>query len=117
MSGPASKSGAERRKALRLSRGPMEVKILGTRTASGRVVDISTSGMLIEVDHSPPKVGSEVQLKLQLPGEKVRLQPTVAVVRHASPRQFAVRFLRISNDELSGLQRFIEREGHSSQDP
>jgi len=117
MSGPESQSGAERREARRVSRGPMEVKILGTRTSSGRVVDLCTSGMLIEVDHSPPKVGSEVQLKLQLPRDKVRLQPTAAVVRHAGPQRFAVRFLRISNDELSGLQRFLEQGGYASEDP
>lgn len=111
MSGGPSEPGEDRREALRVSREPLEVKVLGTRTANGRALDVSTSGMLLEVDQPPPRVGSEVQLKLRLPGAKTRMTPTAVVVRHSGPREFAVRFLRLSNDELEALQQYVELEG------
>jgi c-di-GMP-binding flagellar brake protein YcgR len=90
------------------ARPPFEVKLLGAKTLSGVVHDVSSGGMLLEVEGALPRVGAEVQLKFQLPGDKQRMVANATVVRHAGPKLLGLRFLRLSNDELSRLQRYVD---------
>lgn len=99
----------ERRAAKRTeSRPPFEVKVLAARTLSGVAHDVSTGGMLLEIEGALPRVGAELQVKFQLPGDKQRMVANAAVVRHAGPKLLGLRFLRLSNDELARLTRYVD---------
>ncbi len=99
----------ERRASPRVASQPrFEVKLLGAKTLTAVAHDISPGGMLLEVDGALPRIGLELQAKFRLPGEKTRMVVNAEVVRHAGPKLFGMRFLRLSNDELSRLQRFVE---------
>lgn len=105
----SSDPNVERRATPRVaSRPPFEVKLLGARTLSAVAHDMSPGGMLLEVEGALPRVGTEMQVKLQLPGDKQRMVANIAVVRHAGPKLIGVRFLRLSTDELSRLQRYAD---------
>jgi hypothetical protein len=64
--------------------------------------------MLIEAEMSPPRLGSELQLKFRLPGEKERTLIRAEVVRHAPGGQFGVKFLRLSHDQLAAIDRYLQ---------
>lgn len=87
---------------------PFEVKLLGARTLSGVAHDVSSGGMLLEIEGALPRIGAEVQLKFKLPGDKERMTANATVVRHAGPKLAGLRFLRLSTSELSRLQRFVD---------
>lgn len=90
------------------ARPPLEVKVLGAKTLSGTAVDLSPGGILLEVDGALLRVGSEVQVKVQLPGELGRILANAVVVRHAGPKRMALRFLRVPSDVLAQLQRYFD---------
>lgn len=99
----------ERRAAKRSeARPPFEVKLLGAKTISGIAHDVSSGGMLLEIEGALPRIGAEVQLKFQLPGDKERMVANATVVRHAGPKLAGLRFLRLSTNELARLQRYVE---------
>lgn len=99
----------ERRAAKRSdARPPFEVKLLAARTLSGVAHDVSSGGMLLELEGALPRIGAEVQVKFQLPGDKERMVANATVVRHAGPKLIGLRFLRLSTTELSRLQRYVD---------
>ena len=89
---------------------PLEVKVTAARTVSAIARDISKGGMLLEAEMAPPKIGSELQLKFRLPGEKERTLIRAAVVRHAPGGLFGVKFLRLAADQLAALDRYVNAQ-------
>jgi len=103
-----SDSSEERRQHERLpQRPPLEVKVMAARTISGIAVDVSEGGMLVEAEMAHPRLGSELQLKFSLPGSKERTKIRVEVVRHAGPKRFGVRFLRLDASQLSAITAYV----------
>lgn len=104
-------SATDRREAKRTdARPPFEVKLLAARTLSGVARDVSSSGMLLEIEGALPRIGAEVQVKFLLPGDRERMVANAAVVRHAGPKLIGLRFLRLSNGDMSRLQRYVDAE-------
>lgn len=87
---------------------PLEVKVLAARTVSGLALDVSEGGMLIQAEMSPPRPGSELQIKFRLPGDKQRTVVRAEVVRQAGGKQFGVRFLRLDAGVLSAIASYVK---------
>ena len=87
---------------------PLEVKVMGARTVSGTAHDLSEGGMLIEAEMSPPRLGSEMELKFRLPGAKQRTVVRAEVMRHAGSKRFGVRFLRLDEGQLSAITDYVK---------
>jgi hypothetical protein len=71
--------------------------------------DVSTTGLLLETDRELAH-GSRLSCSFYLP-DSVRIRAEAEVVRasaEAGVRQYAVKFLKISHDEQTSLENFID---------
>ena len=77
----------------------------------GRSVNISSTGMLIEVDKMIPQDGP-VRLHFYLPGDAKALQVPAEILRaefSGSMSKYGMRFLDLSEDERERISRFVHR--------
>jgi response regulator RpfG family c-di-GMP phosphodiesterase len=77
----------------------------------GRSVNISSTGMLVEVDKMIPQEGP-VRLHFYLPGDARPLQIPAEILRaefSGSMSKYGMRFLELSEDERERIGRFVHR--------
>jgi CheY-like chemotaxis protein len=78
----------------------------GERSASGRSVNISSSGLLVKL--SPlPELGTAVSVELLLPGQQRSLHLTGITVRVGPGEQVALRFVQLDKQQRELLETFI----------
>ena len=73
---------------------------------NARITDLSDGGCYMD-SLGDVTVGEPVNLKLQLPGGEW-LELSGVVAHHTPPMGFGVRFVDLSDDQLSTLRAFIE---------
>lgn len=81
------------------------------RFVLGRSVNISASGMLLEVDRMLPGDGV-VRLHFYLPGDPVPLQLEAQVLRaefSGTMAKYGLRFMDLKNDERDRIERYVHR--------
>lgn len=79
-----------------------------SRCFSGRVLDVSLSGCLIECAHTL-KVGDYVHLRVFLPDEAGPLNVPLAAVRWVDNAKVGVEFIRSSEEDQQRLGGFVHR--------
>ena len=106
---PPLRRGEDRRKSAR-KEAQLRARILSPKPGSGMLLDISTTGLLIEVAR-PPLIpeGTPVQLQFKLPGSKKDLKTHGEVVRHAGTTMMGIRFTRLDADDHAAISAFIDK--------
>jgi len=99
----------------RAERAASEVRtrVLSPRSMSGLAVNLSETGMLLEIERPPlVPIGKDLQLQFQLPGARA-ITTRATVVRHDGKNRMGVRFVMMSNDELLLIRHFVDG-GHAA---
>jgi len=80
--------------------GPINVKAL----------DISQSGMLLEVPQSAAHwaLGKDLQLQFTLPAQSQVIKAGASVVRKQGATHLGVRFTRLLSEDLQALQQYVQ---------
>ena len=75
-------------------------------TMWGTVVNISASGMLVELGF-PLAPGTELDFSFRLPGDDEPVSGWGQIVRRATPSRYGVRIDGLKDDAMQRLQRFV----------
>jgi hypothetical protein len=75
-------------------------------TVWGTVVNISASGMLVELGF-PLAPGTDLDFSFRLPGEDSTVAGWGQIVRRATPSRYGVRFDGLKDDAIERLRRFV----------
>jgi hypothetical protein len=77
-------------------------------TMWGTVVNISASGMLVELGF-PLAPGTELDFTFRLPGEDEAVVGWGQIVRRATPSRYGVRIDGLKDDAIARLRKFVAR--------
>jgi len=75
----------------------------------GTVVNISASGMLVELGF-PLAPGTDLDFSFRLPGEEEPVAGWGQIVRRATPSRYGVRFDGLKDDSVARLRSFVAKE-------
>lgn len=95
----------------RANRAAAEVRtrVLSPRSMSGLAVNLSESGMLLEIERPPlVPIGKDLQLQFHLPGTARPITTRATVMRHEGKTRMGIRFVMMPSDELVLIRSFIE---------
>jgi hypothetical protein len=96
--------------APRAERAAAEVRtrVLSPRSMSGLAVNLSESGMLLEIERPPlVPIGKDIQLQFQLPDAPRAITTRATVTRHDGKNRMGIRFVMMPSDELVLIRAFI----------
>ena len=74
----------------------------------GTVVNLSPSGMLVELDF-PLAPGTDLDFTFRLPGDEEPVAGWGQIVRRATPSRYGVRFDGLKDDAVERLRSFVAR--------
>ena len=101
--------GGEDRRGHARARSEMRVRILVPKPASGVALDISQSGMLLEMQRPPlVPVGKEVQVQFQLDRKQRPISARGEVIRHAGRTMMGIKFLMLPLDVVQAIAVYVE---------
>lgn len=97
--------------ARRATRVPVQLQLedpsaSGVETWWGTVLNLSTSGMLVEVSF-PLSMGTDLDFAIRLTPEAPPVRGCAHVVRQAGPGRFGVRFYGLEGDGAERVERFV----------
>jgi hypothetical protein len=92
-----------------LVRLQLEGRMLSRQEAMwGTVVNISASGMLVELGF-PLDPGTDLDFTFRLPGEEEPVSGWGQIVRRATPSRYGVRFDGLKDDSVVRLRSFVAK--------
>ena len=80
----------------------------GTKEEKGKCVDVSTSGIQVQLETAPNK-GEEVQLEFKLPGESRTFSLNGAVTRITPERRVGMHFVQPSQADKKAIMDYTDR--------
>ena len=95
----------------RYQRAPGNFNVIckwGAKEQKARCIDISTSGIMLQMDACPSK-GEEVELEYKLPGSTRGFQMNGLVTRLTPDKKVGVHFVQPSSDDKKEIAAFADR--------
>lgn len=96
----------ERRKSTRVA-WDGRVKLAGVKTLTGRILNVSEGGLLVEATGSRFAPGNEVIATFTLPGRDKPIAARSEVVRQEGSGRIGLRFLRLDAEEQKAIAAYV----------